>query len=64
MGGATIIPGGIIEKPMPLDVSNVMLVCPTCKQPTRLGSKTKDVKGETVRVRVCKRDGCGEEIDA
>jgi large subunit ribosomal protein L24 len=64
MGGATIIPGGIIEKPMPLDVSNVMLVCPTCKQPTRVGSKVKDLKGEAVRVRVCKRDGCGEEIDA
>jgi large subunit ribosomal protein L24 len=64
MGGASIIPGGIIEKPMPLDISNVMLVCPTCKQPTRVGSKVKDLKGEAVRVRVCKRDGCGEEIDA
>jgi large subunit ribosomal protein L24 len=64
MGGASIIPGGIIEKPMPLDVSNVMLVCPTCTQPTRVGSKVKEIKGETVRVRVCKRDGCGEEIDA
>jgi large subunit ribosomal protein L24 len=63
MGGANIIPGGIIEKPMPLDVSNVMIVCPTCKQPTRVGVKVKDVKGETVRVRVCKRDGCGQEID-
>jgi hypothetical protein len=29
-----------------------------------VGSKVKDVKGEAVRVRVCKRDGCGEEIDA
>ena len=48
---------------MPLDVSNVMLVCPTCKQPTRVGVKEKDVKGEAVRVRVCKRDGCGQEID-
>jgi len=64
MGGAQIIPGGIIEKPMPLDVSNVMLVCPTCNQPTRVGVKEKDVKGELVRVRVCKRTGCGEEIDA
>jgi large subunit ribosomal protein L24 len=63
MGGANIIPGGIIEKPMPLDVSNVMIVCPTCKQPTRVGVRVKDVKGETVRVRVCKRDGCGQEID-
>jgi large subunit ribosomal protein L24 len=63
MGGASIIPGGIIERAMPLDVSNVMLVCPTCKQPTRVGVRVKDVKGEAVRVRVCKRDGCGQEID-
>jgi len=63
MGGTNIIPGGIIDKPMPLDVSNVMLVCPTCKQPTRVGVVVKDVKGESVRVRVCKRDGCGQEID-
>ena len=63
MGGASIIPGGIIDLPMPLDVSNVMLVCPTCKQPTRVGVSVKDVKGEAVRVRVCKRDGCGQEID-
>ena len=62
MGGANIIPGGIIDKPMPLDVSNVMVVCPTCSQPTRVGVTVKEVKGETVRVRVCKRDGCGQEI--
>ena len=62
MGGANIIPGGIIEKAVPLDVSNVMLVCPTCRQPTRVGVKVKEVKGETVRVRICKRDGCGQEI--
>jgi large subunit ribosomal protein L24 len=64
MGGAGIIPGGIVEKPVPLDVSNVMLVCPVCKQPTRLGTKVKDVKGENHRVRVCKRDGCRQEIDS
>ena len=63
MGGANIIPGGIIDRPMPLDVSNVMIVCPTCKQPTRVGVKVKELKGETVRVRVCKRQGCGQEID-
>jgi len=63
MGGTQIIPGGIIERPVPLDISNVMLVCPVCKQPTRLGSKVKDVHGENVKVRVCKRDGCGQEID-
>jgi len=63
MGGTQIIPGGIIERPVPLDISNVMLVCPVCNQPTRLGSKVKDVKGENVKVRVCKRDGCRQEID-
>jgi large subunit ribosomal protein L24 len=63
MGGANIIPGGIVDRPMPLDVSNVMIVCPTCKQPTRVGVKVKELKGETVRVRVCKRQGCGQEID-
>jgi len=62
MGGANIIPGGIIDKPMPLDVSNVMIVCPTCNQPTRVGVTVKEVKGETVRVRVCKREDCGQEI--
>ena len=64
MGGANIIPGGIVDRPMPLDVSNVMIVCPTCKQPTRVGVKVKELKGETVRVRVCKRQGCGQEIDS
>jgi large subunit ribosomal protein L24 len=62
MGGANIIPGGIIEKPMPLDVSNVMIVCPTCNEPTRVGIAVKEIKGETVRVRVCKRGSCGQEI--
>ena len=63
MGGTQIEPGGIIERSAPLPVGNVMVVCPTCKLPTRIAIKEKDVKGETVRVRVCKRDGCGQEID-
>ena len=63
MGGAAIIPGGIIENPGAVDVSNVMVVCPTCKQPTRVGITRKEIKGELTRVRVCKRTGCGQEID-
>ena len=63
MGGLQMTPGGIVEKPSAVDVSNVMVVCPTCKTPTRVGVKLKDVKGELVRVRVCKREGCGQEID-
>jgi large subunit ribosomal protein L24 len=63
MGGTQVAPGGRIEKPVAVAVGNVMLVCPNCKLPTRVGYKTKDVKGETVKIRVCKRDGCGQEID-
>ena len=63
MGGASIIPGGIIEKPAPLPVSNVMVVCPTCRKPTRVGTVMKTVKDKTIRVRVCKNPGCGQEID-
>jgi large subunit ribosomal protein L24 len=63
MGGTQIAPGGIIDRPMAVSVSNVMLVCPTCKLPTRVGYVFKDVKGEHVKIRVCKRDGCGQEID-
>ena len=63
MGGPQIIPGGVIDKPAPLPVANVMVVCPTCKLPTRVGITVKESKGERVRVRVCKREGCGQEID-
>ena len=63
MGGPQIIPGGIIEKSAPLPVSNVMVVCPTCGKPTRVSTVTKQVKDKTVRVRVCKQAGCGQEID-
>jgi large subunit ribosomal protein L24 len=63
MGGPQIIPGGIVEKAAALPVSNVMVVCPTCGRPTRVGTVLKTVKDKTVRVRVCKREGCGQEID-
>jgi large subunit ribosomal protein L24 len=63
MGGTQIQPGGIVEKPAALDISNVMVVCPVCGLPTRVGMKYKEIKGERVKVRVCKRAGCGEELD-
>ena len=64
MGGTQIAPGGIIDRAAAVSVSNVMLVCPTCKLPTRVGYRFKEVKsGELVKVRVCKRDGCGQELD-
>ena len=63
MGGPSIVPGGIIELPMALPVSNVMVVCPTCGKPTRVATVEKTVKDRVVRVRVCKQPGCGQEID-
>jgi large subunit ribosomal protein L24 len=63
MGGAQMIPGGVIEKAAPVPISNVMLVCPTCNRPTRIGMRMKEVKGRELPVRVCKRADCGEEID-
>jgi large subunit ribosomal protein L24 len=64
MGGTQIAPGGRVERAAAISASNVMLVCPTCKLPTRVGYKFKETKGgDPVKVRVCKRDGCGQEID-
>ena len=63
MGGTQIIPGGILERAAAVPVSNVMLVCPVCKKPTRVGHKFRDEHGSQVKVRVCKNEGCGQEID-
>jgi large subunit ribosomal protein L24 len=63
MGGPQMIPGGIVERSAPLPISNVMVVCPVCKKPTRVGTVLKTVKDKTVRVRVCKHPECGQEID-
>jgi large subunit ribosomal protein L24 len=63
MGGAQVVPGGILDKPAAVSVSNVMVVCPVCDNPTRVALAEKEIKGEVVRVRVCKREGCGQEID-
>lgn len=49
-------PGGIKEKEASLHVSNVMLVCPKCDQPTR----PKFEKNGEDKSRVCRK--CGEAI--
>ena len=63
MGASQIQPGGVIERAAPIQVSNVMVVCPTCLRPTRVGTVTREAKGRKVRVRVCRRDDCRQEID-
>jgi len=52
---------GIIKKPAPMDVSKVMLVCPRCGEPTRLGLTVH--KERNIKARICRRSECGEFID-
>jgi large subunit ribosomal protein L24 len=63
MGAPTIMPGGVMEMAAPVQVSNVMVVCPVCNRPTRVGVKRKEVRGKLVPVRVCRRADCLGEID-
>lgn len=50
------VEGGIIEIAKPLNLSNLGLVCPSCKRPTRVGFQIEAGK----KVRVCKK--CRKEI--
>jgi large subunit ribosomal protein L24 len=52
--------GGVIEREAPMDASNVMLVCPSCGQPTRVGYRLIEGGG---KVRTCRRATCGKDID-
>jgi large subunit ribosomal protein L24 len=48
--------GGIIEKAMPLHVSNVMLKCPECGEKTRVGHERRPMGDDHKlrSVRICK----------
>jgi large subunit ribosomal protein L24 len=50
--------GGIIEKEGPLHISNVMIVCDKCAEPTRVGKRKLE---DGSMVRVCKK--CGEPME-
>ncbi|MBI5409736.1 MAG: 50S ribosomal protein L24 [Nitrospirae bacterium] len=50
--------GGIIEKEAAIHRSNVMLVCPKCDKPTRVG---QNILENGKKIRVCKK--CGEVIE-
>ncbi|MBI9046042.1 MAG: 50S ribosomal protein L24 [Anaerolineaceae bacterium] len=55
--GRSVNPGRI-KFEAPVDISNVMLVCPKCNKPSRLGISRE---GKQVQ-RVCKK--CNAQIDA
>ena len=48
------IQGGIIDKAMPIDASNVAVISPADGKPTRIGYRFDDL-GE--KVRICRRTG-------
>ena len=50
--------GGIMDIPMPVPLSRVMLVCTSCGKPTRIAHATLDTGR---RVRVCRH--CGQQLE-
>lgn len=56
--GGTSAQGGIIEKEASIHLSNLMLVCSKCAEPTRIG---KQILEDGSKVRICKK--CGELLD-
>ena len=57
-GGRGQVQGGIIEFEAPIDISNIMLVCPQTNEPTRVGIR-RDEDGN--RIRFSKKSG--QDID-
>ncbi len=49
--------GQRVQFPAAMDLSNVILICPKCSRPTRIGAKKLEDKS---KVRVCKK--CKEAI--
>jgi large subunit ribosomal protein L24 len=54
--GSQLQQGGIIDKELFIDISNVQIVCKTCSRATRVGHRVDS----GVKVRVCKK--CGAEL--
>jgi large subunit ribosomal protein L24 len=50
--------GGIVEKEASMHISNLMLVCNKCAEPTRIGKRQLE---DGSSIRACKK--CGELLD-
>ena len=56
------IKGGIAERESPIQVSNVMIVCPGCNKAVRIAHHVDVVAGgKSRRTRVCRK--CGQTLD-
>ena len=53
------VQAGVIEFEAPIHISSVMLVCPQCDEPTRVGFTRQEEDNR--KVRVCR--SCGEVIE-
>jgi large subunit ribosomal protein L24 len=52
--------GGRVKVNLPLDASNVLIICPKCNKATRVSKQLDETKG--VYFRVCKK--CGASLDS
>ena len=52
------IKGGIVEREGFIDLSNLLVICPQCKKPSRVARKMLE---DGRRVRTCRK--CGSELD-
>ena len=56
------IKGGIAERESPIQVSNVLIVCPGCHKAVRIAHHVDTVAGgKSRRTRVCRK--CGQTLD-
>ena len=51
--------GGIVEKPAPIHISNLMILCPKCNRGVKIRRKFLE---DGTKVRICRK--CGEIIEA
>jgi large subunit ribosomal protein L24 len=60
--GRGVMQAGIIEKAMPMHASKVMVVCPSCHEPTRIAHDrvAQGADGKERTRRICKK--CGQPI--
>ena len=50
--------GGIVKKEASIHISNVMIICPGCGQPTRVGN---NILSDGKKIRVCR--SCNSSLD-
>ena len=53
--------GQKLEFAAPFSAANVMMICPKCSKPSRLGSKELQTDGKRRKVRVCRK--CKETVE-